>query len=244
MKKKILITGATRGIGWALAKKAAASDLSVLLQGRDRQLLSERKNFLSEKGFEVRMVCFDIRDRLTASKELAKIDDIDYIVNNAGIVADNWWGKMKPEQWDDVLATNLTGAFNVTKVLTSKLNKNGQIIFLTSQSGILGNAGQSNYSAAKAGLVGLTYTLSKELQRFGIRVNAVSPGAVTEMTAPVLKKIKDKYGSLPAEWKLGSADEVANFIIDDVLSTKKTGIVFAINGNKKGYWSKPQYNSL
>ncbi|WP_311407049.1 SDR family oxidoreductase [Liquorilactobacillus uvarum] len=244
MRKKILITGATRGIGWALAKKAAVTDLNVFLQGRNPQLLAERKKFLEKNNIEIHTICFDIRDRSAAQKELEKISDIDYIINNAGIVADNWWGKMKTKQWDDVLATNLTGAFNITKVLTPKLNKNGQIIFLTSQSGLLGNAGQSNYSAAKAGLVGLTYTLAKELQRFSIRVNAVSPGALTEMTAPVLKKLEVKYGSLPSEWHLGSADDVADFIIDEILPTKRTGTVFAVNGNKKGYWSKPQYNSL
>ncbi|GAJ25405.1 3-oxoacyl-[acyl-carrier protein] reductase [Liquorilactobacillus sucicola DSM 21376 = JCM 15457] len=244
MGKKILITGATRGIGWALARKAAAAGLEVVLQGRNAQILAEKKQLLDKKGTEVQISCFDVQNRSAAKKQLAKIGDIDYIINNAGIIADNWWNKMTAEQWDEVLATNLTGAFNVTSLLTPKLNKNGQIIFLTSQAGILGNAGQANYSAAKAGLIGLTYTLAEELRRDSIRVNAVSPGAVTEMTLPVLNKLRAKYKELPPEWHLGSADAVAAFIIDEVLPTCKTGTVFAVNGSKKGYWSRPQYNQL
>ncbi|WP_057744740.1 SDR family NAD(P)-dependent oxidoreductase [Liquorilactobacillus capillatus] len=242
--KKILITGATRGIGWMLAQKAAAAGLEVILQGRNPYVLREKKLILSKKTNKVMTSCFDIRNRTAAKRELARIVDIDYIVNNAGMIADNWWEKMCIEDWDDVLATNLTGAFNVTKALTPKLNPNGQIIFMTSQAGLLGNPGQANYSAAKAALIGLTYTLAAELQRCSIRVNAVSPGAVTEMTAPVIAKLKAKYGELPVEWQLGSTEAVAEFILAEVLPTTRTGTIFAVNGNRNGYWSKPQYVPL
>ena len=108
--------------------------------------------------------------------------------------------------WDDVISTNLTGVFNVTHALINKLNPGGQLIMMTSKSALFGNFGQTNYSAAKAGVIALTKTLAQELKKLNLRVNCVSPAAKTDMTLPILEKLEEHYGhELPKEWQLGSS---------------------------------------
>lgn len=116
---------------------------------------------------------------------------------------------------------------------------------LTSKSALFGNPGQANYSAAKAGIIGLTKTLALELKRFDLRVNCVAPAAKTDMTLPAIEKIKQHFaGKLPAEWELGSSKQVAEFIINRLLKTKKTGMIYSVNGDKLGYWEEPIFHEL
>ncbi|KRL96963.1 SDR family NAD(P)-dependent oxidoreductase [Liquorilactobacillus satsumensis] len=244
MTKKILITGATKGIGWALAQKAYSYGYDVILHGRNATELQQRKLELAPQGERCTTVCFDVRDRKILEQELQKIDRLNVLVNNAGTIADNWWSKMTDEQWDTVIATDLTGVYNVTSRLTAKIVPGGHIVNITSQAGLKGNPGQANYSAAKAALVGMTYTLAAELKRKQIYVNAVAPAAITAMTRPVLEKFRQKNGSLPSMWQLGTAAQVADFIIQHVLSTQKTGQVLAVNGTRQGYWLPAQYQRM
>ncbi|MFK5292785.1 SDR family oxidoreductase, partial [Lactococcus lactis] len=137
---------------------------------------------------------------------------------------------MSPEIWDEVISVNLTGVFNSTHALLDKINQGGQIITLTSKSALFGNFGQANYAASKAGIIAFTKTLAKELQKSMIRVNSVSPAAVTDMTLPVLKSLKETYGqNIPDEWKMGSSSDVANFIINDLIESEMTGKIFSIH---------------
>lgn len=246
-RKTVLITGATRGIGWSLAQKAAQKGYRIILTGRDSHNLQKKAAELHNtfSGVEIVPVLLDVCDRLSLKQTAQKIGKIDFLINNAGIVADSWWTKMSLNEWDRVIATNLTGSFNVTHYFTPQINRGGQIIMLTSKSALFGNSGQANYTASKAGLIGLTKTLSKELAHFNLRINCVSPAARTDMTLPALSKLKERLkGPLPEEWQMGSSQEVANFIIDYLLEVPATGRIYFVNGKKIGYWDEPTFHQL
>ncbi|NRN89958.1 SDR family NAD(P)-dependent oxidoreductase [Lactobacillus helveticus] len=246
IKKTILITGATRGIGWSLAQQAAQQNYRVILTGRNSNLVQQRKEQLLQKfpASQVQSIVLDVCNRRMIKSVAQNLGKIDVLINNAGIIADDWWVNLSCQDWDRVIATNLTGAFNVTHYLSSHLKPGGQIIMLTSQSALLGNPGQSNYAASKAGVIGLTKTLAVELKRFSLKVNCVAPAAITDMTRPVIEKIKQKHhGKLPAEWQLGSSQTVATFIINHVLNSEKNGMIYAVNGAKIGYW-EPIFHQL
>lgn len=245
MVKRILITGATRGIGRATAQAAMAQGLAVVLHGRNQHRLNQvRQTLLARYPHgDCRMLCCDVTDRAAVSQACCKLLSVDYLVNNAGTVADAWWTKMTARQWDNVIATNLTGVFNVTRAVVPKMRPGGAIIMMTSQGGLLGNPGQANYAATKGALVSLTYTLARELARFHLRVNAVAPAARTDMTRPVMAYLRERNGGqLPVEWQLGTAAAVGRFIVKQVLPTPQTGCVFAVNGAQVGYWTPPQYH--
>lgn len=223
-KQTILITGATRGIGWALAQQAAKQNYKLILAGRDSTKLQTRRNELLNyfPTATVQIAVFDVCDRLAVRQAALTSGKIDFLINNAGNIANNWWIKLSTQNWDQVITTNPTGTFNVTHYFTNQINSGGQIVMLTSKSALFGNPGQANYSAAKAGIIGLTKTLALELKRFDLRVNCVAPAAKTNMTLPAIEKIKQHFaGKLPAEWELGSSKQVAEFIINRLLKTKK-----------------------
>lgn len=246
-KQTILITGATRGIGWALAQEAIRKKHKVILTGRDPLALKKRADTL-KKDFpnaEIQAIELDISNRLSIQKASQLITEIDILINNAGITADSTFLKMTTMDWDDVISTNLTGVFNVTHALINKLNPGGQLIMMTSKSALFGNFGQTNYSAAKAGVIALTKTLAQELKKLNLRVNCVSPAAKTDMTLPILEKLEEHYGQeLPKEWQLGSSSEVAHFIINDLIDRTETGEIFSVNGSEIGYWSDPVFHKL
>ncbi|KSU12597.1 3-oxoacyl-[acyl-carrier-protein] reductase FabG [Lactococcus lactis] len=246
-KRTILITGATRGIGWAIAQKAAQANHKVILTGRDPLSLKSRAEELQKKfpKTEIQAIPLDVSNRSSIANAAKLIKDIDILINNAGITADSTFKKMSPEIWDDVISVNLTGVFNSTHALLDKINQGGQIITLTSKSALFGNFGQANYAASKAGIIAFTKTLAKELKKSMIRVNSVSPAAVTDMTLPVLKSLKETYGqNIPDEWKMGSSSDVANFIINDLIETEMTGKIFSVNGSEIGYWQEPTFHKL
>lgn len=246
MVKRILITGATRGIGRATAQAAMEQGLAVIIHGRNQHRLNQVQQALLTRyqHGECRVLCCDVTDRAAVSQACRQLPPVDYLVNNAGTVADAWWMKMTANQWDTVIATNLTGVFNVTRAVVPRMRAGGAIIMMTSQGGLLGNPGQANYAATKGALVSLTYTLARELARYHLRVNAVAPAARTDMTRPVIAHLRDRNGGqLPAEWQLGSAAAVGRFIVTRVLPAPQTGCVFAINGNQVGSWTPPQYHA-
>jgi len=241
-KRTILITGATRGNGWAIAQKAAQANHKVILTGRDPLSLKSRAEELKKKfpKTEIQAITLDVSNRSSVANAAKLIKDIDILINNAGITADSTFKKMSPEIWDEVISVNLTGVFNSTHALLDKINQGGQIITLTSKSALF-----ANYAASKAGIIAFTKTLAKELQKSMIRVNSVSPGAVTDMTLPVLKSLKETYGqNIPDEWKMGSSSDVANFIINDLIETEMTGKIFSVNGSEIGYWQEPTFHKL
>lgn len=246
-KRTILITGATRGIGWAIAQKAAQANHKVILTGRDPLSLKSRAEELKKKfpKTEIQAIPLDVSNRSSVANAAKLIKDIDILINNAGITADSTFLKMTTKAWDDVISTNLTGVFNVTHALINKLNPGGQLIMMTSKSALFGNFGQTNYSAAKAGVIALTKTLAQELKKLNLRVNCVSPAAKTDMTLPILEKLEEHYGQeLPKEWQLGSSSEVAHFIINDLIDRPETGKIFSVNGSEIGYWSDPVFHKL
>ena len=233
------VTGASRGIGRACALALAASGARVALAARQVDKLEQVAAEIRAAGGEAFCVEIDlsvtdsIRSALaTAAKEFGRID---ILVNNAGITRDGLVLRMKQQDWDAVLSTNLTGAFVATQqVLLSMMRERwGRIINISSVVGQSGNAGQANYAASKAGLVGFTKSLAQEMAARGITVNAVTPGFIeTDMTQVLSQEIKDKVlSSIPLK-RLGKPEDVAAAV--RFLASEEagyiTGHVLDVNG--------------
>ncbi|MBD5807257.1 3-oxoacyl-[acyl-carrier-protein] reductase [Limosilactobacillus walteri] len=217
--KVVFITGSSRGIGAATALLFANSGCHVILNGRHETLPSKLEDRLKASGAEYTYLQGDIADE-EAVKRLAKTawsiyNQIDILVNNAGITHDKLLIRMKITEFDDVLNVNLRGTFMLTQQLLKKMFKqrSGSIINLASIIGIHGNAGQANYAASKAGIIGLTKTIAQEGALRGIRCNAVAPGMIkSDMTATLSKHIqKQILEKIPLK-RLGSPQEVASTI--------------------------------
>lgn len=246
-KKTVLITGATKGIGWSIAKESARVQHNIILTGRNLDLLEVKKNELQElyPNIVVQAFRLDVTNRSDIKKVSASIGNIDILINNAGIISDRTFKKMTYADWDNVLSTNLTGAFNVSRVFLNNITNGGQIIMVTSKSALFGNFGQSNYAASKAGLIGFSRSLSKELKKSNIRVNCIAPAAKTDMTKNALQKIAEHYAhSIPEEWRMGSSKAVASFIVNYMFSDQNTGQLFSVNGDEVGYWSDPVFHKI
>lgn len=234
---RALVTGASRGIGAAIAKALARAGHVVILNYRSQRERAEAVlAHIEAEGGRAVLAPFDVRDRIQVSgaieQLLADPDPIDVLVNNAGIAKDNAFPAIPWEDWEAVTRTTLDGFYNVTKPLVMPMvrRKYGRIINIASVSGVTGNRGQTNYAAAKAGLIGATKSLSKELAKRRITVNAVAPGLIdTEMTegAPVEEILKH----IPVA-RLGRAEEVADLVA--FLASERaayiTGQVIGING--------------
>ena len=180
----------------------------------------EVKNIITDMGGKAMIVQADVSDEQAASemveKVIAEFGQIDILVNNAGITRDGLFIRMKSQDWNAVINTNLTGIFNCTKVAAKYMMKkrSGKIINMTSVSGIMGNIGQTNYSAAKAGVIGFTKSLAREMASRGITVNAVAPGFIaTDMTAAMPEKAQAQVvGSIPLG-KMGQPEDIANAVV-------------------------------
>ena len=219
-KKVVLITGGTRGIGNEIAKKFAKEGCNLVLNYvSDNTDVEKIKSEFNEYGIDVLVLKADVSvfsDCENLVKEaIAKFGKIDILVNNAGITKDTLIAMMKEDAFDKVIDVNLKGTFNVTKNVVPYMMKkrSGNIINISSVVGIVGNAGQSNYAASKAGIIGFTKSLAKELAPRNIRVNAVAPGFIdTDMTSVLSDKVKENINLQIPLKRMGKAQEVANVV--------------------------------
>lgn len=237
-KRRVLVTGASRGIGKACAEQLAESGFSVLVHCRSREDLAvEVVEGIKAKGGDAAHICFDVADRDDVAKKLN--DDIEAngafygAVCNAGIAKDNAFPALTGEDWDSVVHTNLDAFYNVLNPIVMpmiRLRKGGRIVTLSSVSGLVGNRGQTNYSAAKAGIIGATKALAVELAKRKITVNCVAPGVIeTEMIEGVFAEEAMKL--IPMQ-RFGEPQEIASTV--DFLMSDSAGYitrqVISVNG--------------
>ncbi len=236
-KKVAIVTGGTRGIGRAISVTLAAAGYHVVANYHSNKASAEETTAeIENAGGSVETVAFDVADPDQAGpimKDLAKrLPSIDVLVNNAGISADDLFLMMKPAKWDSVIDVALKGFYNVTKPVIKEMirKKKGSIVTISSVSGLIGNRGQVNYSAAKAGLIGASRSLAAEVGRLGIRVNVVAPGLIdTEMTQDLpLEMIKQ---AIPMS-RVGRPEEVSGVVrfLCSEEASYITGQVIGVNG--------------
>lgn len=238
--KKALITGSTRGIGKAIAEYLASAGASVVITGRDRSRAQETAKELSDRysvlTFGTSINLEDPYSIRTCCEEVeSQVGDIDILVNNAGITKDKLFLRMSLEDWEEVLKVNLTGTFLITSFFVKGMVKKrwGRIINVSSVVGFTGNAGQVNYSTTKAGLVGFTKSLAKELASRNITVNAVAPGFIeTDMTSLLPEDLKQEYLRKIPLGKFGKPEDVAGAVLFlcSPLADYITGEVIHVNG--------------
>lgn len=238
--KVSLITGSTRGIGRAIAEKLAQAGSKLIITGTSHSRAESVAREISEKysvdAFGVEMNLSNEESVKEAFKEIyKKFEGIDILVNNAGITRDKLFLRMSLKDWEEVIRVNLTGTFLVTQNALKKMLKQrwGRIVNISSVVGFMGNIGQTNYATTKAGLIGFTKSLAKELAPRNILVNAVAPGFIeTDMTAVLSEEIKEQYKKQIPMNRFGSPEEVANvvlFLVSD-LASYITGEVIHVNG--------------
>ncbi|MBD8519965.1 3-oxoacyl-[acyl-carrier-protein] reductase [Lysinibacillus sp. FSL R7-0073] len=219
--KVVVVTGASRGIGRAIALKLADEGAKVVVNYSGSQAKAEEVvAMIQEGGGEAIAVQASVSqtEEVTALMDTAvkTFGSLDILVNNAGITRDNLLMRMKEDEWDDVLDTNLKGVFLCTKAVTRQMMKQraGRIINISSIVGVAGNAGQANYVAAKAGVIGLTKTTAKELASRNILVNAIAPGFIeTEMTDQLPEDIKQGMLTQIPLAKLGQPEDIAKAVV-------------------------------
>ena len=228
--KTALVTGASQGIGEAIARRLAERGARVVLAARSEDKLKDLAAQIDAGGGCARPLALDVSQPETFAERLKQLPEdfanVDILVNNAGITADNLLARMSLEDWERVLRTNLTGSYALTKEVLRGMMKRrwGRIINVSSVVGMMGNAGQANYAAAKAGLIGLTKSLARELGSRSITVNAVAPGYVeTAMTANLPEASRGDLTSSIALKRLGTVDDVAWAVL--YLASEEAGYV-------------------
>ena len=228
--KTALVTGASQGIGEAIARRLAEQGARVVLAARGEDKLKDLAARIDAGGGCARPLALDVSQPETFAERLKQLPEdfaaVDILVNNAGITADNLLARMSLEDWERVLRTNLTGAYALTKEVLRGMMKRrwGRIINVSSVVGLMGNAGQANYAAAKAGLIGLTKSLARELGSRSITVNAVAPGYVeTAMTANLPEGSRQELAGAIALKRLGTVDDVAWAVL--YLASEEAGYV-------------------
>jgi 3-oxoacyl-[acyl-carrier protein] reductase len=234
-----LVTGASQGIGHACARALAQAGATVILAARNQQKLDELSAQITAEGGKAAAFAMDVADedqvKSGIKSALAQFGKIDILVNNAGITRDQLIMRMKRADWDAVLTTNLTSAYLcIQQVIPSMLKQRwGRIINITSIMGQTGQAGQANYSASKAGLIGLTMAIAREVASRNITCNAVSPGFIeTHMTAALSEDFKQNAVKNIPLGRVGSPEDIANavcFLASDEASYI-TGHVLNVNG--------------
>ena len=236
--KVALVTGASRGIGKAIAISLGKLGAEVIVNYSASDASAEEvAKSINDKGGSSYKLKFDVSDEESVNKAVNQIirdsGKIDILINNAGITRDGLLMRMKASQWDEVLNTNLKGVFLCTKNVSKFMIKqrSGKIINITSIVGLIGNPGQANYAASKAGVIGFTKTCAKEFASRGIKVNAIAPGFIeTEMTENL--NTDDLLKMIPLG-KLGSTDQIAslvNFLVSSDASEYITGQTISIDG--------------
>lgn len=236
INKNVFITGSTRGIGLAVAHKFAAAGANIVLNGRSAisdDLVASFKGY----GVKVAAISGDVSDFEDASRMVNEaveaLGSVDILVNNAGITNDKLVFKMTEEDFDKVLKINLTGSFNMIKSVLKPMTKarQGAIINMSSVVGLTGNAGQANYAASKAGLIGLTKSVAREVAARNVRVNAVAPGFIeSDMTDKIPDKMKDAMLEQIPMKKFGNTENVADVVLFLAQQEYLTGQVIAIDG--------------
>ncbi len=238
--KVCLVTGGSRGIGRSIALRLAEFGADVIITyARSADAANEVVAEMEAKGSKAKAMQADAVNLAQAEEVIASITEefgkIDVIVNNAGITKDNLILRMTEEQWDDVITTNLKSVFNYSKAAAKPMmrNRGGSIINISSVVGISGNAGQTNYSASKAGIIGFTKSYAKELASRGIRANVIAPGYIlTDMTDQLDEKVLEGIKAETPLGRAGNAVEVADavvFLASD-MSTYITGETIRVDG--------------
>ncbi len=240
LKEKVaIITGAAQGIGKEVAYTLAKEGANLGICDINKDVLDQTKKQLESTGIKVLSFIVDVTDALQVENMVNKVLDnlgkVDILVNNAGITRDSLIMRMKQADWDAVLAVNLKGAFNCIKAATRPMIKqrSGRIVNIASIIGIIGNLGQANYAASKAGIIGLTKSVAKELASRGITANAIAPGFIkTAMTDKLNQEQKQRMLEAIPLGKFGELKDVANLVLFLVseASSYITGEVIKVDG--------------
>jgi 3-oxoacyl-[acyl-carrier protein] reductase len=237
--KTALVTGASRGIGEAVARNLAAQGARVVVAARTAERLESLAAEIAAAGGEARALTLDLGDPAAVPAALAALPadwrEVDVLVNNAGITADNLLARMSLDDWERVLRTNLTGAYAVTKELLRGMMRRrwGRIVSVSSVVGLMGNAGQANYAASKAGLVGFSKSLARELGSRNITVNVVAPGYIeTAMTENLPDSSRKELQASIALRRLGTVEDVAWCVL--FLASEEAGYITGHTLNVSG----------
>ncbi|HEX9733938.1 MAG TPA: 3-oxoacyl-[acyl-carrier-protein] reductase [Thermoanaerobaculia bacterium] len=228
--KTALVTGASQGIGEAVARRLAGQGARVIVAARGLARLEEVAAAIRAGGGEALPLPLDLSRPAAVGEQLAALPEdwkaIDVVVNNAGITRDALFARMSLEQWEEVLRVNLTGAYAVTRELVRGMMRRrwGRIVFVSSVVGLMGNAGQANYAASKAGLIGLAKSLAHELGGRNVTANVVAPGFVeTAMTGDLDEKTRQKLSEAILLRRFGAVDDVAAAVV--YLASEEAGYV-------------------
>ena len=234
--KSVFITGSKRGIGLAMAHKFASLGANIILNGR-REIGEELISEFSDYGVQVIPISGDVSDSTDAKRmveeAIEKLGSVDILVNNAGITKDKLMLKLTEEDFEQVLKVNLVGAFNMTQAVLKPMTKarQGAIINVSSVVGQIGNVGQANYAASKAGLIGFTKSVAREVAARNVRVNTIAPGMIeSDMTDVLSDKVKEAtLAQIPMK-RFGNTSEVAEVATFLARQEYLTGQVIAIDG--------------